>query len=85
MFQLLDLILASMGAFIVSALRDTVYAAMIVAECDECGFNDLGKLLFGGLIVAVLIGVGGSLVWRRMKEKNANTSAFVSIKANDHQ
>ncbi|HXT62289.1 MAG TPA: hypothetical protein VN696_04560 [Pyrinomonadaceae bacterium] len=85
MFQLLDLILASMGAFIVSALRDTVYAAMIVAECDECGFNDLGKLLFGGLIVAVLIGVGGSLLWRRMKEKNANTSEFVSIKANDHQ
>ena len=80
MFKLFDLMLASVGAFIVSALRDTVYAAMIVAECDECGFNDLGKLLFGGLILAVLIGVGGSLLWRRMKEKNANTSEFVSIR-----
>ena len=80
MFQLFDLMLAAVGAFIVSALRDTVYAAMIVAECDECGFNDLGKLLFGGLILAVLIGVGGSLLWRRMKEKNANTSEFISIR-----
>jgi hypothetical protein len=85
MFQLIDLILGSpVGAFIVSALRDTVYAAMILADCDECGFNDLGKLLFGGLILAVLIGIGASLLWRRAKEKNAAESGFVSIKPTDH-
>ncbi len=82
MFQLLDLILASAGGMILSALRDTVYAAMIISDCDECGFNDLGKLLFGGLILAVLVGVGGSLLWRRMKEKNAGEPEFVSIRAN---
>jgi hypothetical protein len=83
MFQLFDLILASFGALLFNAVRDTVYVAMLVAECDECGFNDFGKLLFGGLILALLVGVGGSLLWRRMKEKNANTSQFVSIKSND--
>ena len=80
MFQLFDLILASVGGMIVSALRDTVYVAMLVSDCEECGFNDLGKLLFGGLILAVLVGVGGSLLWRRMKEKHASASDFVSIK-----
>jgi hypothetical protein len=81
MFQLFDLILASFGALIFNALRDTVYIAMLVAECDECGFNDLGKLLFGGLILALLVGVGGSLWWRRMKEKRGVRSDFVSIKS----
>jgi hypothetical protein len=83
MFQLLDLILAAAGAMIFSALRDTVYVAMLVSDCDECGFNDLGKLLFGGLILAILIGVGGSLLWRRMKEKNSSAAEFVSIKSNE--
>jgi hypothetical protein len=83
MFQLFELILTSpIGALLVSALRDTVYAAMIIAECEECGFNDLGKLLFGGVILAVVIGVGGSLWWRRRKEGKA-TSDFLSIRAND--
>lgn len=83
MFQLFDLILASVGGMIFSALRDTIYVAMLISDCDECGFNDLGKLLFGGLVLAILVGVGGSLLWRRMKEKNTNGSDFVSIKSND--
>ena len=83
MFQLFDLILASVGGMILSALRDTVYVAMLVSDCDECGFNDLGKLLFGGLVIALLVGVGGSLLWRRMKDKQSNDSSFVSIKSND--
>ena len=81
MFQLFDLILASIGGMIFSALRDTVNIAMLISDCDECGFNDLGKLLFGGLILAVLVGVGGSLLWRRMKEKQNGESPFVSIRA----
>jgi hypothetical protein len=54
---------------------------MLISDCDECGFNDLGKLLFGGLILAILVGVGGSLLWRRMREKQNSASDFVSIKA----
>ena len=81
MFQLFDVIVASFGGMIFSALRDTVYAAMLISDCDECGFNDLGKLLFGGLILAILVGVGGSLLWRRMREKNSSAPEFLSIKS----
>ena len=85
MFQLFELILASAGGIIFGALKDTVYVAMIISDCDECGFNDLGKLLFGGLILAILVGVGGSLLWRRMREKNSSAPEFVSIKPNDRR
>jgi hypothetical protein len=83
MFQLFDLILATFGGMIFGVLRDTIYVAMIISDCDECGFNDLGKLLFGGLILALLVGVGGSLLWRRMKEKHSSESEFVSIRQNE--
>ena len=85
MFQLFDLILASAGGMIVTVMRDTIYAAMIVADCDECGFNDLGKLLFGGLVLAILVGIAASLLWKRAKEKNADASTFVSIGINDRE
>jgi hypothetical protein len=83
MIQLFDLILTSVGGMIFGALKDTVYVAMLISDCDECGFNDLGKLLFGGLVLALVVGVGGSLLWRRMREKNATESGFVSIKSNN--
>ena len=83
MFQLLELIASSpLGAFFVSLVRDTYYAAMIVSDCEECGFNDLGKLLFGGLVVALLVGVGASLYWRRRTD-NDSRSDFVSIRVDD--
>ena len=83
MFQLIDLILISVAGVMFAALRDTVYAAMILADCDDCGFNDLGTLLFGGIILAVLVGIAGSLVWRRAKEKHPSNASFVSIKSNE--
>jgi len=83
MLQLFELIAGSpLGAFFVSLVRDTYYAAMILSDCEECGFNDLGKLLFGGLILAVLVGVGLSLYWRQRKE-NKSDSEFVSIRSID--
>ena len=81
MFQLFDLILAAVGGMIFGALRDTVYVAMLISDCEECGFNDLGTLLFSGLVLAILVGVGGSLLWRRMREKQNRGSEFVSIKS----
>jgi len=85
MIQLFDLILASVGGMIFGALRDTVYVAMLISDCDECGFNDLGKLLFGGLALAIVVGIAASLLWKRAKEKNASASAFVSIRSNDRR
>lgn len=82
MFQLFDLIMTSpLGVFLVSAVENVIYVALIASDCDECGFNDLGKLLFGGVILAVLVGVGLSILIRRIKEKGPATSEFASIRA----
>lgn len=81
MFQLFDLIMTSpLGVFLVSAVENVIYVALIASDCDECGFNDLGKLLFGGVILAVLVGVGLSILIRRIKEKGPAKSEFASIR-----
>ena len=86
MFQLLDLILASpIGAVILTGFQDSIYALIVLSDCDDCGFNDLGKLLFGGVILAVLVGIAVSLVVRRAKEKNSTASEFVSIRSGDRR
>ena len=86
MFELIFMILASpIGAAILAGFQDSLYAMVALSDCDECGFNDLGKLLFGGLILAVLIGIAVSLLLRRAKEKDEASSGFVSIRASDRK
>jgi len=86
MFQLFDLIMTSpIAVFIVSKAEDVIYAVLVVSDCDECGFNDLGKLLFGGLALAILVGIGVSIVFRRMKDKDQDHNSFVSIHANQNK
>ena len=60
--------------------QDVIYAALIVSDCDECGFNDLGKLLFGGVLAAIIVGVAVSISLRRAKKSRADESQFVSIR-----
>jgi hypothetical protein len=82
MFQLFDLITTSpIGVFFAGLVQDVIYAALIVSDCDECGFNDLGKLLFGGVIVATIVGVVVSVLVWRAKGNRPDESQFVSIKA----
>ena len=86
MFQLLELIMSSpIGAFVLACVQDTIYAALIISDCDECGFNDLGKLLFGGLVLAILVGIIASVILRRMKERGIGSSEFVSIRSSDRK
>jgi hypothetical protein len=81
MFQLVELILSSpIGAFLFTGLQKALFAVILVADCDECGFNDLGKLLLGGVAAAILVGVIVSLLLRRQKEKESYTPSFVSIR-----
>ena len=82
MFQLFDLIMTSpIGVYIGGMAQDVIYAALIVSDCDECGFNDLGKLLFGGVLAAIIVGVAVSILLRRAKKGRADESQFVSINA----
>jgi len=83
MFMLFDLILASpVGAFIFSRFQDALYAVIVASDCDECGFNDLGMLLFGGMLAAIVVGIGASILLRRLKDKSP-AAEFVSIHAAD--
>lgn len=86
MFQLFDLIMASpIGVLVVTVIQDALYAALFVSDCDECGFNDLGKLLFGGLLAAIVVGIAISILHRRIKSKSEGASAFVSIRSNERE
>jgi len=82
MFELLELILASpVGALLLTALQDTIYAVIVISDCDECGFNDLGKLLFGGIVLAILVGIVISILVRRAKGNPGFSEGVVSIRA----
>jgi len=82
MFQLFDLFMTSpVGVFLVNAFQNTAYAALLAGDCDECGFNDLGKLLFGGLALALLVGITVSLLYRRKREQTSAAAQFVSIRS----
>ena len=47
----------------------------------QTDFNDLGKLLLGGVAAAILFAVGFTFVRLRMREKNPRPSDFISISA----
>jgi hypothetical protein len=86
MFQLFDLLMASsIGVLLFAKAQDVIYAVLVVSDCDECGFNDLGKLLFGGLALAFLVGVGASVLYWKQKGKQTDQDNFVSIRASRGQ
>ena len=86
MFQLLDLLVTSpLGVYLGTAAANIAYAALMLSDCDECGFNDLGKLLFGGLSLAALVGISVSLLYRRSRHGNSQDSQFVSIRSTDQK
>ena len=84
MFELFEMILSSpVGTFIFAGLQNALYAMIVAADCDDCGFNDLGKLLLGGVLAAIVAGVVISVLIRRMKEKTQGSSGLVSIRPSD--
>ena len=85
MYQLLGFVLVSPVGMFVAPVQLASFAAMLISDCDECGFNDLGKLLFGGLLLALIVGVAVSLLHRRMKDKRAADSEFVSIRSSSRE
>jgi hypothetical protein len=84
MFELFQLVLSSpLGAYVVAGVQDALYAVIVAADCEECGFNDLGTLLFGGVLAAVIVGVAISVLLRRMKVNTPGAARFVSIRSPD--
>lgn len=54
-------------------------------ETPTAAFDDMGKLLLGGTVAAVIVAVGFTLVRFRMRDKKPQTSDFLSISAVDRE
>ena len=52
---------------------------MILLQENTSNFDDLGKLLLGGVVAAIVVAVGFTLVRLRLRDKKPQTSSFISI------
>ena len=49
------------------------------SDTSTTAFNDLGKLLLGGVTAAIVVAVGFTLVRFKLQDKKPRTSNFISI------
>jgi len=54
-------------------------------ETPTAAFDDMGKLLLGGTVAAVIVAVGFTLVRFRMRDKKPQTSDFLSISSVENE
>ncbi|HTG86400.1 MAG TPA: hypothetical protein VL907_05180 [Pyrinomonadaceae bacterium] len=54
-------------------------------ENTTTAFDDLGKLLLGGTVAAILLAIGFTVVRMRMREKRPQTSNFISISSPENE
>ena len=69
-----------MVTFIV-VYNSIVMFGLIQETQTQTDFNDLGKLLLGGVVAAIVFAVGFTLVRLRLRDKNPPSSDFISISA----
>ena len=51
----------------------------LIQEVSDTDFNDLGKLLLGGVAVAIAFAVAFTFVRLRLRDKKPPASTFISI------
>ena len=52
---------------------------MLLLEDNASHFDDLGKLLLGGVVAAIVVAVGFTLIRFRLRDKKPQDSGFISI------
>jgi hypothetical protein len=52
---------------------------MLLLEENASHFDDLGKLLLGGVVAAIVVAVGFTLIRFRLRDKKPQESGFISI------
>jgi hypothetical protein len=57
----------------------TWFALINLMQEQTGAFDDLGKLLLGGVTAAVVVAVGFTLIRFRLRDKKPQTSNFISI------
>lgn len=60
-------------------LLSNCFALALLQQETETHFNDLGKLLLGGVLAAIVVAVVFTLLRMRLKDKKPQDSGFVSI------
>lgn len=75
------LLLTPLAAAAFHALENALLFAIIATEGEDGAFDDLGLLLFGGVFVAIAVGVGFTLIRLRLRDKKTDAPAFISITA----
>lgn len=73
------LLLTPLAAAAFMALENALGFVIVASDCDDCGFDNLGLLLFGGLVLAIGVGVVFTLIRLRLRDNKAQTPAFISI------
>jgi len=60
-------------------LTISVLFTVLLFQDEATNFNDLGKLLLGGVAAAIVCAVAFTLVRLRLRDKRPATSNFISI------
>jgi hypothetical protein len=60
-----------------------LFLFLLQENTANTSFDDLGKLLFGGVIAAILLAVAFTLVRMKLRDKRTPSSSFISINASD--
>lgn len=66
---------------IIIALCFTSFALISLFQEQTGAFDDLGKLLLGGVTAAIVVAVGFTLIRFRLRDKKPQASKFISISA----
>ena len=61
--------------------------SLLLFNIQETGgaFDDLGKLLLIGVVAAIAVAIGFTLIRLRMQDKKPQTSSFISISSTESE
>ncbi|MDX6613143.1 MAG: hypothetical protein QOD75_2329 [Blastocatellia bacterium] len=75
------LLLTPFAALAFDALANLFLFTVLASDCEDCGLDNLGLVLFGGVVLAIGVGVVFTLVRLRWKNKKTESPSFISIVA----
>ncbi len=61
------------------------YLLLLNFQEDTGAFDDLGKLLLGALVAAIVVAIGFTLIRMRMRDKKPQAPSFISISSTERK
>lgn len=62
-----------------------LFICLLQENAATSSFDDLGKLLLGGVVAAILLAILFTVVRMKLRDKRPPTSSFISINATDEK